>query len=298
VTGPTTESSPADLVRFKWQRLEEVNLVDVDGTPVLAGWPADAWYEPLRLERALFEEFARLPDEPEAFVAFAKAYGTLAMKDVLLTGGSVGPADLPLEVWSAHRQLLRYAVDLWDAIEEGRVEPLMGRTITVVEPDDFDAELYAKYEGRTVVAQVVAPLGETEEIAYSWEHSGQRVAWRDVPREQPIAYLERRNLSPTATARAALAQFVTRHCRNLSVTMVLTTAPGAPLRMTFQVESLIGAMWLQLALAIDGKRKYRSCPVCGRWWDATAARSDKLTCSDRCRKSKQRAQMTDAKEGD
>ena len=298
MTRPTTESSPADLVRFKWQRLEEVNLVDVNGTTVLAGWPADAWYEPLRLERALFEEFARLSDEPEAFVAFAQAYGTLDTSS-RASAEVDGPGGIPLAVWRAHRDLLRFAVDLWDAVEEGSADAVIGRHLTVAEHDAEAPAAFQKATGSPQVALVIAPLGEAEEITYRWAVNEYFVHDRPEPgREFPIAHLERHNLSPAAIARTTLAQFVTRNCLDLSVAMMVTTSPGAPLRMTFQVDSLIAAMWLQLALAIDGKRKYRSCPVCGRWWDATAARSDKLTCSDRCRKSKQRAQTTDTKEGD
>lgn len=298
MTAPKTESSPADLVRFRWQRLEEASLIDVRGEAVLVGWPADEWYEPLRFERALFEEFARLPDEPEAFVAFAEAYGTLDTSR-RVSREVDGPGGIPLAVWRAHRDLLRFAVDLWDAVEEGRADDIIGRQVTVVDLGTEAPALFQKYTGSPQVAQVNAPIGEAVEITYCWAMNEFFTHDRPEPeRETSIAHLERRNLSPTAIARAALAQFVTRNCLDLSVAMMVTTAPGAPLRMTFQVDSLIAAMWLQLLLAIDGKRKYRSCPVCGRWWDATAARSDKLTCSDRCRKSKQRAQKTDRKEGD
>jgi predicted nucleic acid-binding Zn ribbon protein len=269
--------------------VESPALVDEDGPTWLAGWPADEWYEPLRSEPALFAEFAGLSDEPEAFIQFAESYGNLDWGE--LPDGRNG---VPLIVWRAHHRLMGFAVRLWEAIKEERVEPLLGREISVAEPDRDMLPVM----GHPVVARIVAPLGEAEYVAYHWSRGGRDDAPRDWPRECTIAYLERRNLSPRATAGAALAQFVTSHCRDLSVAMVATAAPKTPFRLTYQVDSLIDAMWLQLALAINGNREYRTCPVCGHWWDATEARSDKMTCSDRCRKRQQRAKLTNTKEDD
>jgi len=55
---------------------------------------------------------------------------------------------------------------------------------------------------------------------------------------------------------------------------------------------------LQLALAVDGNRVYSSCPVCGAWWDATDAHSQKKTCSERCRQAKWRAEHPKPKGGE
>lgn len=60
---------------------------------------------------------------------------------------------------------------------------------------------------------------------------------------------------------------------------------GTGLRITFEAEDLRAAMWLQLALAVDGDRRYDSCKNCGKWWDATDAHPKKKTCSDACRKA-------------
>ena len=292
-----TEAAPADLVRFEWPRMEEMALYDVDGRRILAGYPNDASYTPLRSEPALFEEFAALADDAEALIAFARAYGDLDES-----------ADVPVapivEGWN----------NAWDGRSRSGV--LIGaswpsRSISGTPSGKTGQkpcwaaswwssdlpELQRRRGGyeqgpQRVEAAVLAPLGgAVHELWLSRPHLAEAEKYHEavgVPYQTEIAYLERRNLSPKAIARAALAQLVSTYCADLSVAMVVTTSPGAPLRMTYQVRSLIAAMWLQLALAIDGEREYRACPVCGRWWDATRARSDKLTCSDRCRKSRQR----------
>ena len=287
--------APADLVRFEWPRMEEIALYEVDGRRILAGWPSDDSYRPLRDEEGLFERFARLGDEAEGFIAFARAYGDLddaRLPVAPLVEGSNIALGRPLEEWRAHRRILGFAVDLWDAVREDRAEALVGRELVVSDLPEAQ-ERWAYEQGpERVEAAVLAPIGrEVHELWLSRPHLAEAEEYHEavgVSYQTPIAYLERRNLSPKAVARAALAQLVSTYCADLSVAMVVATSPGAPLRMTFQVTSLIAAMWLQLALAIDGEREYRPCPVCGRWWDATRARSDKLTCSDRCRKSRQR----------
>ncbi len=49
--------------------------------------------------------------------------------------------------------------------------------------------------------------------------------------------------------------------------------------------SLIGAMWLQLAQAVDGNKDFRQCVSCRAWFELAPdkARADKLYCSQACR---------------
>ena len=53
-------------------------------------------------------------------------------------------------------------------------------------------------------------------------------------------------------------------------------------------DSLLSAMWLQLALAIAGGVKTRKCDWCGTWWvhgTGTRRRKSGRFCSDNCRKA-------------
>lgn len=54
---------------------------------------------------------------------------------------------------------------------------------------------------------------------------------------------------------------------------------------------LTGAMWLQLARAIEGDKEYRKCkrPGCGRYFDLDSGRSDSKFCSNACKSKDQRA---------
>ena len=64
------------------------------------------------------------------------------------------------------------------------------------------------------------------------------------------------------------------------------------LEICFQSTNLIGALWLQLARAIDASQELRRCIMCPNWFEIGSlqgtSRRDKLFCSDRCRKKASR----------
>lgn len=96
-------------------------------------------------------------------------------------------------------------------------------------------------------------------------------------------------LSPREIVQSMLAQQIqlTMWNERVAPALVMNQSPfGTGLRLTYGADNLIGAMWLQFAFAVDGDRTYRDCPVCGKWWDATEARSHKAVCSDKCRAKK------------
>ena len=69
---------------------------------------------------------------------------------------------------------------------------------------------------------------------------------------------------------------------------------GAELRiegdgLAFRVigRTLLGDMWLQLALAVGGDKRFRHCPQDARWWELhpDIARTNKVYCSDACKQA-------------
>lgn len=57
------------------------------------------------------------------------------------------------------------------------------------------------------------------------------------------------------------------------------------LALVLKPADLLGAMWLELALAIDGDKKHRQCPACSSWFeiDPDVHRSNAKYCSDACK---------------
>jgi hypothetical protein len=286
VTARISSASPAALVDFQWWRMADGRWIGPRSQRLLAGHPADDGYQPLKREPALFRKFADVRDTEDAFAEFAMRYGDLesggvvVVDDHLATGKEMATDDPFLvysegrsfEMWRGHRRMLAFALRLWDAINEGRADELIGAELLVKPYDSLvePGKPVPKYMVWTRTASAQRDLGLTASQTPNAEF-------------EPAVPLMRASL-PEAAARAALAYLVSEMCASARVVMRVTSAQPDGLRLTFEVRSLIAAMWLQFALAVDGQREYRPCPVCGDWWDATEARSDRKTCSDRCRK--------------
>lgn len=264
---------PAARVKFAWPRVDEPRWVESASAVaplLLVGWEG-ASYEPLREEPALFRKFAALKDTRGAYEGFACAYGvpggaTWAVSTGETTEGGEAlcyPVAYSFNWWQAERHSLAFAVHLWDALRAGNAETVLGECVAT------------------------GPNAEgSRDVLTPWADGGKYRACGTVPR----------NSSPEVMVRTALANTVSLFCSQEGVRVALAvvsgpsdTPDGVGLRLTFQVASLLGAMWLQFALAIDGNRRYETCPVCGDWWDATASRADRETCSDRCRQARSRA---------
>jgi hypothetical protein len=66
---------------------------------------------------------------------------------------------------------------------------------------------------------------------------------------------------------------------------MLPNASGQPV-IRLSPKSLIGALWLQFAKAIEGNRVYRQCQNCMEWLEVggkRSARSDKKFCNPSCK---------------
>jgi hypothetical protein len=65
-------------------------------------------------------------------------------------------------------------------------------------------------------------------------------------------------------------------------------AAACGLSLKISPKNLLGALWLQMAEAIDKNYKHRKCPGCGKWLVASGKASTKMHCSDACRKRAER----------
>ena len=295
MTFRTNRGSPASLVIFEWSRMNDPHWVGEDSLRVLCGFNASEAYRPLKSEPALFRTFASLSDREETFATFASGYGDLYDPDYLVRDGRVLSPDDGLEggqgfdglgnklaVWRAHRRLLAFALRLWDALSEGCARDVIGTdlVLTPAPRDNGDSARQSTMRIQGRIGKMLVDLGAHPSAIPT---RGGEYGW--------LGYASKAS-SPEAIVQSALATLITEMCGSVDVAMEVSGAQPGGLRLTFEVSSLIGAMWLQFALAVDGNRRYRSCPECGEWWDATETRSDRQTCSDRCRKRRHRAEVS------
>jgi hypothetical protein len=77
---------------------------------------------------------------------------------------------------------------------------------------------------------------------------------------------------------------VGRHRIDASITIREDPLTGAA-RLCIRPDTLIDALWTQLAQAIEGSQSLRNCVECKHWFTINAGqgRSDKEYCSDACR---------------
>ncbi|HEY5467566.1 MAG TPA: hypothetical protein VIK85_00490 [Coriobacteriia bacterium] len=276
--------SPADLVNFTWRRLpsptwqtvhkeatEELNedgevicSTDASDGRIMVGAEGEA-YEPLKEAPALFRTYAALEDTEDAYLDFARRYGRLWAPTTFFEGLLFTDASGGLGQWRYSRRALADAVRLWDELRHGSTAELFHRAYEM-RPLGDALGVYSKFDERPRTAFVDKDgtyWGESEPVIVVPDRTGERGI---------IQSLLRRQLTQTLTA------------LHVSLTLAPTEkAYGAGLRLTYVVYTLEAAMWLQLALAIDGNREYATCPVCGKWWDRTDARAHKEVCSDKCR---------------
>lgn len=86
-------------------------------------------------------------------------------------------------------------------------------------------------------------------------------------------------------ARVMLAAVIDAHLSGRIETMLLQNPRTNGLVLYTMPNSLIGALWLQLAESIDGHKEFRQCESCRNWFELAPdkARADKLYCSQACR---------------
>lgn len=252
--------------------------VEHEDDPVLV--PSDhetREYEPLRIQTGLFRVFANTRQTAAGVLEFANRFGSLAAGALSPHRvNSSGPANgdtasaiqrhtLPVESLSQWLLQIRkmQAVDrLWQLSRGDRVD--LPKLVASFDWSDRQALKY--------------PADE------SWE------GWRLKP-------IDRAEMTVHA-ARDLLSKLVSDALRQRAqATLALSDAPsGTRSRLILAPQSLLGALWLQLAEAIASDRHYRACalgPDCEhqQWFSispgGSGRRADAVFCSGAC-KSKDR----------
>lgn len=279
----------------------------LDADPwLIASWGAR--YEPLSELPALFREFAAMPVDRHAYLAFAEAFGPL-------TARPDGGFPARLSFWGREHLELRYAVSLFDALGSGGTDDLEALGIVSKSSDgnpmaDRRFEVAPSYAGDW--DQIIESLFEcssrecdaftvqTLRNRVSGNTEGEALERLMARRPEVIVYTYgRKDTSPRIIVRRILASLLTDAFTRHAVSTAFITdgsSLGLGIEPSYKVRDLVGALWVQLALAVAGNRTYRSCPVCGKWWDATDARSHKTVCSDNCRAKRSYRQRKAAKE--
>ena len=74
-------------------------------------------------------------------------------------------------------------------------------------------------------------------------------------------------------------------CSDKGMSLSLQVGPSSTLKQFLEPESLLSAIWVQFAGAIEGATSFSPCQECSVWIDTVPGsnRPDKIYCSDACR---------------
>lgn len=241
------------------------------------------YYEPLEHFTALFRIFVSTPTTPTDFVEFANKFGFLADRDDTeldfenviipeLYGDSTPVHAERLIHWLEQIMRMQEAVTLWDLARVGDIKGLS----RYLRWSDGVLGYWTDFPGLQSEFSLIYDTRDPE---------GQFLDFQDGDVIEPAVFVA------TSLANSGLEGRV-------SPRLEMTVEDKTP-RLAISPQNLTGAMWLQLARAIDGNRDYRACQRCGSWFEIGGdgySRARRF-CSDRCRVAYSRAQAR-AKEKD
>lgn len=226
-------------------------------------------YQPLRLYPALFRTFADIMPTEDGILSFVNEYGRLILGEMLIvrseTGNKDGTLDTgePLSLWVSEITAMNQALTLWDMAQNRDMTGLSGFIHW-----SGDGVYYDSGPG----TEEHSSLGRTTRtIAHLNE--GSRLGNILLPGDL------------VTPALSQVQHVVNQHLEERLSPKVLWDTDYAHLNLYFMPNSLIGALWLQFAQAIDGNKTYRRCDECRAWFELSpeVARTTKRFCSNACR---------------
>lgn len=251
-------------------------------------------YKPLHDFRflGLFRVFAEVKLCREAILEFANQYGALGIT-------RPGTLHLPWPPWSEfegetlydwawHIEKMRQAIEVWDLLQARDQKGLSRlfrwghRVRPGGVPNSGPFWWFYRSHSETAPPNVEPPAIP----AWPGEGTDEMLAIPGLAEEGDL-------LTP---ARIFLAKWVTQSLQGAASPAMQYDQENQRLNLQFVPATLLAALWLQLARAIDTDKTYRRCKACPRWFEVSAgnSRTDRLFCSDRCKSRDYRTKKQEA----
>ena len=230
---------------------------------------------PLALYSGLFLVFSDVDPTPESVERFANKYGMLGgdgqkfitLPEHTTEKGTLMGSGERLGYWHDEILSMRQAVSVWQMARKGDVEGLSP---------------FIEWDGRSVRYNSHPELapGERPEVPYYQTLS--LIANEELNPERFNRFRPRDVIEP---ALCYVQQVVNNRLKGRISPRMLWTEDGSRLCLFFVPGSLAGALWLQLARAIENDSDFRTCDECRIWFEVAPGRgrTDKTYCSDACR---------------
>jgi hypothetical protein len=238
-------------------------------------------YSPLREHTGLFRAFAELQPTESAVQEFANKYGfltgnrkfirsgTAPRKGSSLTGISRTMGGITtflergdgLDDWRNQTHQLARVVRCLDALKSPRQEEL------------FKLVRWA-HDGKAVFVE----LEKHHRVLIAGEHVNAERFRRISPHDlvAPLWFFVQQEINDHIAAHGVSPRLLWNQQSKLEIRMV--------------PDSLLGALWLQIATAIDANATFNTCKACRKWFAAgEEVRAGAKYCSNACRQKNKRA---------
>lgn len=240
------------------------------GFPSGVRFPLKRSYSPLKDHPGLFREFAEIGQAQRNILLFANEYGYLWGTGngvwVCLPKGKMGWGE-PLADWREEIQEMHVGLELWQMIQS------------------------KDYDGLREVIRWEARNNEKLSVRYQ---TGKRSRLISSKKFRPNLLKFFHEADPIEPARTYLQRLIDERMQHyVSSRLLFTSEDREALNLYFVPQNLLGCLWLQFARAVDGNKQFRRCAMCEKFiehsLDRTGSRSDKKTCSDKCRQKLSRS---------
>ena len=278
---------------YRWS---DVGATSSAGQPVRAlveqGEPAlshHRLYDPLGDRPALFREFAQVPPTEQGILDFANKWGALGEADRII--GDTPLASRPAELftaWVRSISEMRCAVWIWFRLTsktEADQHQLLKHVLWITDEENITRVVFDSHP-HLPPGKVMGDDGYLRVVG---------VIASDEFGSEGLAQFQRGEVSQPA--RVFLSRLVNAAlCGRVSPQtipdeMSPRIEPGKlPVLFSLRLvpSKLYAALWLQLAQAMTSYKEQRECLGCKEWFEVKKkgphARSDRLYCSDACRK--------------
>jgi hypothetical protein len=251
---------------------------------------SQAWrrYWPLEDTPGLFRSFADLETSEAAILEFASRYGALGVaQGIEIPAAKHDDSDHEetfdfdfgngerLSLWVDEILGLRQMLKVWDALQVLAVDDLQ----SWFRVEDFHGALRAVYDPgesmhRAVYTHERVPVSIVQEFQWYLSHAEIRRITED-PSTVALSFIR------TVTEGRLREQVVARM-------VYQDESEGGPLGVSIVPKTLLGALWLQAAHAIEANKSFGRCRECRGWFEVPTellmmGRKDVGFCSVACR---------------
>jgi hypothetical protein len=220
-------------------------------------------------------------------LAFANEHGALGRDEQIIVDDGTGSRGEQLSIWREEITYMRHAVHVWEALKNKRSDDLQ-RWFTIesgvhgltglTEVRYCPEEPWPRGVLRSAGVQFLeGDVGNTVRFLGAYQSRGAPTVRSSAPSDV------------TDAALAWLRTVIDERLQQSTAARLLDVdkARGIPLGIRLVPHGLRGALWLQLARAIEGDRIQRRCPGCQEWFqisiESGGKRVDARYCSDTCR---------------